>query len=331
MKLFSILSFCLCVGALCSMPAIAQDIILLNQDGEKIGAAKDVGKEKVVDDKPAVKPEAGVGAKGEKGSATLENGVITVVGPDGKVTTYNMSDARSVTITRSSKTVVDENGERKKESVNKAILIGPHGIRREIILGDGGGGSVTETKMPKTWMIGATCRPATTVLRAQLRLDEDMGLVVSRVLRGSAAAKAGLQVNDVLMFADQIRLGNRKQLTDAVNEAGAAGKDVAFTLLRGGEEISVSVTPTEREGVNDMMGELGRPGLGGLGMELPGFGEGMDFEFKQFGPGIIIGRGGGDIDMDALRRDMMGDFETRMKRMREEMQEMQRRIQEGRR
>lgn len=328
MKRFSILS--LFVVALCCMPAMAQDIILLNQDGEKVGVAKDVEKKTVVEE--AVKPKATADAKPEKGSATLKNGVITVVGPDGKVTEFNMSDARSVTVTRSSKTVVDENGERKRESVNKAIVIGPHGIRREIDLGSGGnGGMVSESKAPKTWMIGASCREASTVLRAQLRLPEGMGLVVTQVLRGSAAAQAGLQVNDVLMFADQTRLENRKQLTDFVNEAGAAGNEIPFTLLRGGDEIKVTVTPTEREGVTDVMAELG-PRLGGFGMDMPVFGGDMDFEFKQFGPGIIIGRGAGGagIDVEKMHREMMGDIETRMKRMREEMKEIQRRMKDRR-
>ena len=329
MKRFSIIS--LFVVALCSMPTMAQDIILLNQDGEKVGVAKDVDKKTVVDGQ-AVKPKPASDAKPEKGSATLKNGVITVVGPDGKVTEFNMSDARSVTVTRSSKTVVDENGERKRESVNKAIVIGPHGIRREINLGTGGNsGMVSEKKTPKTWMIGATCREASTVLRAQLRLPEGMGLVVTQVLRGSAAAKAGLQVNDVLMFADQTRLESRKQLADTVNEAGAAGKEIPFTLLRGGDEIEVSVTPTEREGMTDVMAELG-PRMGVFDMDMPVFGGDMDFEFKQFGPGIIIGRGAGGLglDVEKMHREMMGDVEARMKRIQEEMREMQQRMREKR-
>lgn len=308
-----------------SLPALGQDIILLNQDGEKVGVAKDIDA-KDRDVKSTKDSDA------EKGSAKLENGVITVVGPDGAVKQFNLSEARSFTVTRSSKTVVDENGNRKNESVNKAILIGPDGVRREINLGNNGAGGLTsETKMPKTWMIGASCEPASRVLRAQLRLEEDMGLVVTRILRGSSAAQAGMQVNDVLMFADQKPIGTSKQLSKIVNEAGAAGNEVSFTVLRGGDEISVSVTPTEREGVDEMMNQLG-PGIGGLGMDFPGFGGGMDFEFKQFGPGIIIGNEGNGIfgSGDDLNRDLMSDFDKKIQRIQEQMREMQRRMRENR-
>lgn len=327
MKRSSILS--LCIVALLSTHAFAQDIILLNQDGEKVGVAKDVD-EKVVGNK-----EAGAKVKvaddAEKGSAKIENGVVTVIGPDGKSQTFKMSDAKSVTITRSSNTVVGEDGQRKVESRGKAILIGPDGVRREIDLGTGGlGGSVTESPAPKTWMIGVSCRPASPVLRSQLQLDDDIGLVVTRVLQGGAGEEAGLKSNDILMFADQKPIGNRKQLSEVVNEAGAASNDVSFTLLRAGEEISLSVTPTEREGVSQMMVELG-PGIRGFEMGLPGLAPGADFEFRQFGPGIILDHGfGGELDMKGMHEELMGDMEEKMKRMQERVEEMHRRMQEDR-
>lgn len=322
MKRFTILP--LFLVALCSIPVAAQDIILLNQDGEKVGVAKNK-----VDEDRAITVKVDADAK--KGSASLENGIVTVIGPDGEMEQFELSDARSFTVTRSSKTVVDEDGNRKRESVNKAILIGPDGVRREINLGDGNGtgDKVAGAKKTRTWMIGASCQPATTVLRAQLRLDESMGLVITRVLRGSNAAEAGLQVNDILMYADQKPVGTRKQLSEVVNAAGSAGTDVAFTLLRGGEEVSVEVTPTEREIVNSI-----GPGMGGFGMDLPGFGADMDFEFRQFGPGIIIGRGAaGDAGADKfeeMHRKILEEQKERMQQFQEQIEEMRRQMREGR-
>lgn len=321
MKRFSILP--LVFVTLCFSTASAQDIILLNQDGEKVGVAKDVGDKKIADDfedKPAADAAA------TKGSATLKNGTITVVGPDGKVEQFELSDAKSFTVTRSSKTVVDQDGNRKREAVNKAILIGPDGVRREINLGDGSNSADGDAKVkkPKTWMIGASCQPVSNVLRAQLRLDESMGLVVTRVLRGSNAAEAGMQVNDILMYADQKPVGDRKQLSEVVNAAGAAGTAITFTLLRGGEEISIEVKPVEREDVDSIGGDFG--------MNFGGMGDNMEFEFKQFGPGIIIGRGGfGEAGgFGQQHRKMMEDHEQRMKQMQERMEELHRRMIEGR-
>ena len=305
--------------ALCCFSLQAQEIILLNEDGEKVGVAKDIDDKEIVD-REIIKVEPG-----EKGSATIENGIITVVGPDGEVQTFRMSDAKSVTITRSSKSVVGEDGQTKMETRGKAILVGPDGVRREIDLGSGGlGGNVTESKLPKTWMIGVSCEPASPVLRSQLQLDEGIGLVITRVLQGGAAENAGIKDNDIIVYADQTPVGDRKQLSKIVNDAGAAGNDVSFTVLRGGEEIPVSITPTEREAVNQMMIELG-PGLGGFDLDFPGFGDGVDFEFKQFGPGIIIGGDGGPAELHA---ELMGDVEERIQRIQEEMEEMRRRMRE---
>jgi hypothetical protein len=319
MKRLSILS--VCITALLSSSSFAQDIILLNQDGEKVGVAKDVDEKKIVREKAVVKPVDDA----NKEPAKIENGVVTFVGPDGKVQTFKMSDAKSVTITRSSNTVVGEDGQRKVERRGKAILIGPDGVRREIDLGAGGlGESVTESKAPKTWMIGVSCQPASPVLRSQLQLDDDIGLVVTRVLQGGAGEKAGLKSNDVLMFADQKPLGNRKQLSVVVNEAGAAGDDVTFTLLRAGEEISLAVAPTEREGMSQMMIELG-PGMRGFELGLPGFEPGAEFEFRQLGPGIILDRGLGG-DLKGLHEELIGDMEEKMQRIQKQVEEMQQRM-----
>ena len=213
----------------------------------------------------------------------------------------------------------------------KAILIGPDGVRREIDLGSGGlGGAVSESPAAKTWMIGVTCQPASPVLRSQLQLDDDIGMVVSRVLQGGAGEKAGIKSNDILMFADQKPLGNRKQLSDVVNEAGAAGKNVSFTILRGGEEISLAVTPTEREGVTQMMVELG-PGIRGFETDFPGFAPGAEYEFRQFGPGIILDHGfGADRDVEGLHAELIGDMEEKMKRIQEQIEEMRRRMHDDR-
>ena len=321
MQRFSILS--LLFAALLSSAALGQDIILLNQDGEKVGIAKDVDKKE--DDKKAA-PETVIKVEpGDKGTSRIENGVVIIVKPDGEVQEFKLSDARSMTVTRSTQSVVGEDGKQKTKMTGKAILIGPDGVRREIDLSGGGLGGATKSKAPKSWMIGVSCSPASPVLRSQLRLEEGTGLVISRVLGGGAAEKAGFKDNDVVMFADQKPIGNRKTLTAVVNEAGAAGTDLIFTLLRGGEEISLTVKPTEREGVSRVMAEMG-PDFGRMHLDLPpGFGPGFDMEFKQFGPGIIIRDGA-----MAPEKLFLGDFEERIQRMREEMEEMRRHMGEDR-
>ena len=329
MKRYILPLFLFTLGA---FPASAQDIILLNQDGEKVGVAKNA------DDKPVAKDKV-VETKPDKGSAKIENGIVTIVGPDGKVQSFELSDARSVAITRSSNTVIGEDGLPEVTTQSKAILVGPDGVRREIDLGDEAMGRPTaDSKQPKTWTIGVSCEPVSTVLRSQLLLDDDIGLVVSRVHRGSPAEKANIKLNDILLYAGQKSIGNQKQLSEAVNEAGAEGNELTFAILRGGEEVSASVKPAERKGSNPMLGKFG-PRMGGFGMGLPDPGAAMELEFKDFGPEIIIGDG--DIErlaadelhrklMRDLRENMKDNLENRLEQMREEMKEMQRQMQEDR-
>lgn len=312
-----------------SMPALsaAQDIILLNKDGEEVGVAKEekAPPRVVVVDKAAEPGKPGVS------SATMANGVITITRADGTTEEINLADARSVTIARSSQ-LVDENGERKMKSVSKAILIGPDGVRREITLGDNPGGDPVRTvETPKTWMIGLNCQPVSELVRAQLKLGENTGLAVTRVLEGGASKTGGVQVHDILLFVDQTTLSTNRQLTDAVNEAGRNGHTLSLTLLRAGEEMSVSVEPAEREGMKQMMLEIGPEGLGGFGgdrgffvPEMPDF----DMEFRRLGPGLILGDG-----LKLPRPEGMKEMTERLERMqqemRQEMEELRNRVLEG--
>ena len=302
----------LCIAAMFGGQASAQEIILLNQDGEKVGVARDVDEAKVVPEKPVAVEEEDVEA------ATLENGVIKIVSADGAVQEFNLADARSVTITRSSNTVVGDDGQPRIETRGKMILIGPDGVRREIDLDESGnsGTLVKEEKMPKSWMIGVTCEAISPILRSQLQLDEDTGLAVLRALGGGAAEAAGVQANDIILYADQEPIATQKQLTEVVNEAGAADRKLSMTVLRGGEEMSFSIDPSEQEGF--AAPRVGG-GLEGFNLHLPNFGPADGLEFRQFGPGVIVGGGAG-----GLHKEMMEQMQQRMQRMQEQVEDMHR-------
>jgi predicted metalloprotease with PDZ domain len=91
------------------------------------------------------------------------------------------------------------------------------------------------------YRVGVTLSEADGTLRSQLRLASGEGLVVTEVLDDSAAAKAGIQKNDVLVKVD----GKRLTTVEAVNTQIQEIKDrkVAVALFRGGSEIEVEVTP----------------------------------------------------------------------------------------
>ena len=160
-------------------------------------------------------------------------------------------------IIRKSFSSVDENGERKTESSGKAIVIGPDGQRQEFDLGDDqnmkieipGFGEMLQIPgmdvdaEPKTATFTLGCRYGSIHPAVKSQLGLESGVMVTQVPQGSAAAKAGVQKHDILLFADEKQLTSQYDLKTVVQAAGEAKASVSLTLIRGGKEILVVVTP----------------------------------------------------------------------------------------
>jgi hypothetical protein len=91
--------------------------------------------------------------------------------------------------------------------------------------------------------IGVVCHTATDALRAQLKLPDAQGLIVSDVAAESPAA-AGIRRHDVLLKADDQNLAATTDLIDYIHRGGQ--QVVNLELLRGGERLTVKVTPVPR-------------------------------------------------------------------------------------
>ena len=70
------------------------------------------------------------------------------------------------------------------------------------------------------------------------------GAVVARVIDGSAAAAAGIEVGDIIIEFDGQRIRGTRQLRRVVQETPAR-RTVAASLLRDGARITVQVTPRD--------------------------------------------------------------------------------------
>jgi hypothetical protein len=232
---------------------------------------------------------------------------VTIISPDGSSQPLPFTGGQSVIISRSMKTV-NENGQQRTESSGKAIIIGPDGKRQEIELDgdsdfsglglDGFLGRGTAVKAGK-FMIGVHCEPIHPAVAAQLDLEK--GLMIKQIASDSPASKAGLQKHDVLLFANDKQLANTADLTQAVQKTGESKSALSLTLIRRGKETTVEVRPTERP-------------PSAIGQDL--FPNDMNFQFRQFGPGAVIG---GDLD---------ASFQQQMEQMRDRMRQMEQRIQQ---
>jgi hypothetical protein len=155
------------------------------------------------------------------------------------------------------------------------VIIMP-GLRLQVLgMGDGGNvqvravqvegqGPAADIPMRKLPYLGVVAKPVSAAVRAQLDLQEGVGVSVDAVAAGSPAEKAGLKPFDVIhMFKDQLIVSN-DQLTTLVKAAGA-GTKVPLKVFRGGREREVEAVLGEHEVPAD---GAKVPGLGGLMQEL---------------------------------------------------------------
>ncbi len=159
---------------------------------------------------------------------------------------------------------------------------------------------------PKYWigLLGGAI-PADSPLRAQLDLPENQGLIVASVVPNSPAAKAGLKRYDILLKANGTALHEMPDLIDLVLAEGAKKGQITFEVLRHNKRETVYLKPEERPANAQVpQGEGGGlgAGFGGDGFHLPDemlqqFGGQMPFNFRNLGPGVIVGGGQGIANM----------------------------------
>jgi hypothetical protein len=89
--------------------------------------------------------------------------------------------------------------------------------------------------------LGVTTAAVPPALRTQLDLPEGFGLLIEHIAPDSAAAKAGLQVHDVLYKLDDQVLVNSEQLATLVT-ARKPGDEVQLTVYRKGRPTTLAAT-----------------------------------------------------------------------------------------
>lgn len=105
--------------------------------------------------------------------------------------------------------------------------------------------AISSLVAPK-YRIGVSVAPASGVLRAQLKLPKDQGLVITGFVpeKDSPAEKAGLKLHDVLLSAEENPLKSVGDLSKAVQDS--KGKPVKLDFVREGKRLSISVTPEKK-------------------------------------------------------------------------------------
>jgi membrane-associated protease RseP (regulator of RpoE activity) len=94
--------------------------------------------------------------------------------------------------------------------------------------------------------IGVTLLEITPELRAHFGAPKDAGVLVSDVEGGTPAAKAGLEVGDVITEIDGKRVESSRDLSRGIRSR-KAGETVQIDIVRGRAARKMSVTVEERE------------------------------------------------------------------------------------
>ena len=90
--------------------------------------------------------------------------------------------------------------------------------------------------------IGVQLEPLTETLKAQLNLEH--GLIAAQVFPDSPAAKAGLKEHDILLKAGDAAIKDAHAILKIVGDN--KDKEISLTVLRGGKETTIKVTPAKR-------------------------------------------------------------------------------------
>jgi serine protease Do len=157
-------------------------------------------------------------------------------------------------------------------------------------------------------IIGVQLQEITSGLAAGLNLKKQEGVIVSDVLSGGPAEKAGLKIQDILLAIDG-RSIESVPIADMIISTKPAGTIVKAEILRGAEKLALEITVTEQKSDVDHLADLVDPEkslvakLGIFGIEINDK-LANDLEDLRIASGVIVAAtsadtAGADADLQA--------------------------------
>jgi serine protease Do len=128
-------------------------------------------------------------------------------------------------------------------------------------------GSLLFAQEPPRGFLGISLEPVSAAMRVALALEEGRGVLVRRVVPGSAAEEAGLAEGDVILELEGRPMRGPRELSRAVGALGP-GDSLDMKVWRGGQQLSLQAFLMARpEGTNSARPQP-RADLGRLGLVL---------------------------------------------------------------
>jgi len=101
---------------------------------------------------------------------------------------------------------------------------------------------------PASWRIGVVAGPVDPVLRTHLDLPDSAGVLVTKVVDGSPAAKAGIGENDIIVAAGDRKIDSLETLKDVVRQAGTTDRPLTLAVFQKGKlhQVKINRMPPEK-------------------------------------------------------------------------------------
>ena len=173
-------------------------------------------------------------------------GKAIVVGPDGEVKEYDLSDGEfdiELPELGDARSMI-ERFRKQFPGFDSKIL--PQGFLPD---------ESVEVLPVSEFMIGVAMGPTSETLQTQLGLEVP-GIAVLEVMPDSPASKVKMQKHDVLVAAGDQPLGEMSDLISAVDNAGSKETSLSIKLIRRGKTMEVEITPVKRPDMNKQTTEL---------------------------------------------------------------------------
>jgi serine protease Do len=109
----------------------------------------------------------------------------------------------------------------------------------QTVLGTGSVSSAMPSTPATPRSLGVWIEAVAPAVGEYLGLDQGIGMIVRQVQPDSAADRAGILAKDILIAVNALPVTGAEVVATQVNET--SGPDVLFTLLRGGEQLELTV------------------------------------------------------------------------------------------
>ncbi len=110
-------------------------------------------------------------------------------------------------------------------------------------------------------LLGVTIQPIDRAAAEALGASVDSGALITEILPESAAEKAGLRVEDIIVEVDEKKIKNARELSNAIGLM-SAGDQVSITYLRDGDRRTARAELGQRVAATGSGGDI-HPGLAG--------------------------------------------------------------------